>query len=188
MKWIICLFLSLSTMHSYAQENANPYDVQVSVISEDGHFKIVASYQAPIDICTAYAFLTDYEGAKNIPGIIESKVISRSRNKVRVRRAIREEILFFPVEMKSLVEYTETPNKLIAFEQVSGDNKQYRGAWRLTEAKDKTLFKYEAIVEPNSIIPSIVIEYFVRNSIRARFESMAQRAAQTKFSDSFACN
>lgn len=188
MKWIVCLFLSLSAIHGHAQENANPYDVQVSVISEDDHFKIVASYQAPIDICAAYAFLTDYEGAKSIPGIIESKVVARARNKVRVQRVIKEQILFFPIEMKSLVEYAETPNKLLTFEQISGDNKQYRGTWRLTEAKDKTLFRYEAIVEPHSIIPSLVIEYFVRNSIRGRFESMAQRAAQTRFTESFACN
>jgi len=188
MKWIISLLLCVSVIHSRAQENANPYDVQVSVISEDGYFKIVASYQAPIDMCTAYAFITDYEGAKNIPGIIESKVVSRMRNKVRVQRVIREQILFFPIEMKSLVEYTETPNKLLTFEQISGDNKQYRGAWRLSDVKDKTLFRYEAIVEPHSIIPSMVIEYFVRNSIRGRFELMAQRAAQTKFTESFACN
>ncbi|WP_197712010.1 SRPBCC family protein [Polynucleobacter necessarius] len=90
--------------------------------------------------------------------------------------------------MKSLVEYTETPNKLVTFEQINGDNKQYRGNWRLGEVKDKTLFKYEAIVEPHSIIPSMVIEYFVRNSIRGRFELMAQRAAQTKFAESFGCN
>jgi Polyketide cyclase / dehydrase and lipid transport len=188
MKWIIYLLLSFGATHSYAQENANPYDVQVSVISEDGHFKILASYQAPIDICAAYAFITDYEGAKNIPGIVESKVVSRIRNKVRVQRVIREQILFFPVEMRSLVEYTETANKLVTFEQISGDNKQYRGNWRLGEIKDKTLFRYEAIVEPHSIIPSMVIEYFVRNSIRGRFELMAQRAAQTKFAESFSCN
>ena len=188
MKWIVCLFLFISALHSHAQENANPYDVQVSVISEDGYFKIQASYAVPIDICAAYAFITDYEGAKSIPGIVESKVISRTRNKVRVQRLIREQILFFPVEMKSLMEYTETPNKLITFEQLSGDNKQYRGSWRLSEGKDKTLFRYEAIVEPHSIIPSLVIEYFVRNSIRSRFELMAKRAAQAKFTEYFACN
>lgn len=142
MKWIICLLLSLSVIQSHAQENANPYDVQVSVISEGDLFKIVASYQVPIDICAGYAFITDYESAKNIPGIVESKVVSRTRNKVRVQRLIREQILLFPVEMKSFVEYTETPNKLLTFEQISGDSKQYRGTWRLSEVKDKTLFKY----------------------------------------------
>ncbi|MBU3550569.1 SRPBCC family protein [Polynucleobacter sp. MWH-Berg-3C6] len=187
-QWFICLFLSLSTIQSHAYENSNPHDVQVSVSSEDGHFKILASYEVPIDICTAYTFITDYEGAKYVPGIIESKVISRTRNRVRVQRLIREQILFFPIEMKSLIEYTEFPNKLITFNQISGDNKQYQGSWRLSETRDKTLFRYEAIFEPNSLIPYLVIEYFIRNSVRGRFEFMAQRAAQTKFPEILACN
>jgi hypothetical protein len=188
MKWFVCLFLALVTIQSHAQENTNVYDVQANVISEEGHFRIQASYEVPIDICAAYHFITDYEAAKNIPGILESKVISRSQNKVRVQRLIREQILFFTVEMKSLIEYTETPNKLLIFNQLSGDNKQYRGSWRLNESKGRTLFRYEAIFEPNTVIPSFVIEYFVRNSIRDRFEIMAQRAAQTKLSESLACN
>jgi hypothetical protein len=108
MKWFACLLLSLSAIQSYAYENTNPYDVHASVITENGHFRIQASYEVAIDICSAYAFITDYEGAKNMPGILESKIISRTRNKVRVQRLIREQILFIPIEMKSLMEYTET--------------------------------------------------------------------------------
>jgi hypothetical protein len=188
MKWLIFLFLPVITLQSYANDNANPYDVQVNVISEKEQFKIQASYVVPIDICAAYAFITDYEGAKNIPGILESKVVSRTRNKVRVQRSIREQILFFPIEMNALMEYTEFPNKLLMFNQLSGDNKLYRGSWQLSEIGDKTLFRYESIFEPNSIVPSIVIQYFMRNSIRGRFELMAQKATQTKYSETFACN
>jgi len=188
MKWFACLLLTLSAIQIHAHENTNPYDVHASVITENGHFRIQASYEVAIDICSAYAFITDYEGAKNMPGILESKIISRTRNKVRVQRLIREQILFIPIEMKSLMEYTETPNKLLIFNQLSGDSKEYRGSWRLFEVGDKTLFKYDAIFEPNSSIPLFVIEYFVRNSIRGRFEVMAQKAAQSKSAESFACN
>ena len=90
--------------------------------------------------------------------------------------------------MKSLMEYTETPNKPLIFNQLSGDSKEYRGSWRLFEAGDKTLSKYDAIFGPNSSIPSFVIEYFMRNSIRSRFEVIAQKAGQSKSAESFACN
>lgn len=182
MKWILTLVLAiaLSISVSHAQENANPFDVQVSVTPIEGRFQIHASYVIPMDICNAYSFITAYEGAKNIPGILESKVISRVGNKVRVYRVIEESILFFPIEMKSTVEYTETPHRLLTFEQISGDTKFYKGSWRLTSDKVNTTFKYEAIVEPYSLIPSAVIEYFMKNSIRGRFELMAQRAAQHK--------
>lgn len=188
MKWFACLLLSVSAIQIHAYENSNPYDVHASVITENGHFRIQASYEVPIDICAAYGFITDYEGAKNMPGILESKIISRNRNKVRVQRLIREQILFIPIEMKSLMEYTETPNKLLIFNQLSGDSKEYKGSWRLFESGDRTLFKYDAIFEPNSSIPSFVIEYFMKNSIRGRFEVIAQKVAQSKSTESFACN
>ena len=171
----------------YGQENANPYDVQVSTRVVDGRFQIEASYTAPVNICNAFAFITAYEGAKNIPGILESRVLSRTGNKVRVYRVIEENILFFPIEMKSTVEYTEIPNHLLTFEQVSGDTKFYKGSWRLFPEKDSTTFKYEALVEPHSLIPTAVIEYFIKSSLRGRFEFMAYRAAQHESSQGIVC-
>jgi hypothetical protein len=187
MKSIFLLALVLLIPHVHAQENANPFDVQVFVKPIEGRFQIQASYAVPINICDAFSFITAYEGAKNIPGILESKVISRAGNKVRVYRVIEENVLFFPIEMKSIVEYTETPNRLLTFEQISGDTKFYKGNWRLLPEKGKTSFKYEALVEPDSLIPTAVIEYFMRNSIRGRFELMAQRAVQHKAPEGIAC-
>ena len=187
MKIIFPLTLILLTSQAHTQENVNPFDVQVSVNPVDGRFQIQASYIVPINICSAFAFITDYEGMKSIPGILEVKVISKVGNKVRVQRVIEEQILFFPIEMKSIMEYTEVPNRLLNFEQISGDTKFYKGSWQLTTDKNKTFFKYEALVEPNSLIPSAVIEYFMKNSIRGRFELMARRANQYRVTEILAC-
>jgi hypothetical protein len=187
MKWIFPLTLVLFLSQSHAQENANPFEVQVSVTQIEGRFHIQASYAIPMNICNAFAFITDYEGAKNIPGILEAKIISRAGNKVRVYRVIEEQALYFPIEMKSVMEYIETPYRGLTFEQISGDMKSYKGSWRLTSDKGKTDFKYEAWVEPDSIIPSAVIEYFMKNSSRGRFELMAQRASQHKTVQMQAC-
>ena len=187
MKWLFTLVLAFFISLTLAQENSNPFDVQVSVTPIDGRFYIQASYSLPMSICSAYTFITDYEGSKNIPGIVEAKVISRVGNKVRVFRVIEEQILFFPIEIKSTVEYTELPNKSLTFEQISGDTRSYKGTWKLLEEKDKTVFKYDAQIEPNSIVPSVIIEYFIKNSMRGRFESMAQRAGQHKSIKTLAC-
>ena len=187
MKIFLTLVLIFITSQSFAQETSNPFDVQVSVRSIDDRIYIQAAYSAPMNICKAYAFITDYEGSKNIPGIVEAKVISRSGSKVRVYRVIEEQILFFPVEMKSIVEYTELANKSLTFEQVSGDMKYYKGSWKLLEDKDRVIFKYDAQVEPNSIIPSMIIEYFIKNSVRGRFEAMAQRANQYRSLETISC-
>jgi hypothetical protein len=187
MKWLLFLTLATPIFGVYAQENMNPHDVRVSTRVIDGRIQIDASYTVPINICNAFAFITAYEGAKNIPGILESRVISKEGNKVRVYRVIEEQILFFPIELKSTIEYTEMSNRQVSFEQISGDTKFYKGSWKLIPDKDSTTFKYDALVEPQSVIPSSVIEYFMKNSIRGRFEFMAQRAAQHKSPEVLAC-
>ena len=187
MKWIFPLALVLLLSQGYAQENANPHDVQVSTRAIDGRIQVNASYNVPINICSAFAFITAYEAAKNIPGILESKVISRSGNKVRVYRVIEEQILFFTVELKSTIEYTEVPNRLVTFEQISGDTKYYKGSWKLLPDKDSTTFRYEALVEPHSLIPPSIIEYFMKNNLKERFELMAQKAREHKIIGQMAC-
>jgi len=187
MKWLLILFLYIPSIGGYAQENVNPFDIQIRTRPIDSRIQIEASYAVPINVCSAFAFITAYEGAKNIPGILDSKVISRSGNKVRVYRVVEEQILFFPIELKSTIEYTEVPNRLVTFEQISGDTKLYRGSWRLTPDKDSTIFKYEALVEPHSLIPSSVTEYFMKNSLKERFELMAQKARETRASSPIAC-
>jgi hypothetical protein len=187
MKWLLFLTLAIPAFGGYAQVNVNPFDVQVGTRVIDGRIQIDASYTVPINICSAFAFITAYEDAKNIPGILESKVIARVGNKVRVYRVIEEQILFFPIELKSTIEYTEVPNRLVAFEQISGDTKFYKGSWKLLPDKDSTTFRYEALVEPHSLIPSSVTEYFMKNSLKERFELMAQKARETRASTPIAC-
>jgi hypothetical protein len=187
MKQLLFLALFVAFSSVWAQENTNPYDVQVSSKGVNGRIHIEASYVVPINVCNAFAFITSYENAKNIPGILESKVISRAGNKVRVYRVIEEQILFFQIELKSTIEYTEEPNRLISFEQIGGDTKLYKGSWRLSPNKDSTVFKYDAIVEPHPLIPLGVIEYFMKNNLKERFEFMAQRARDHKVASTTSC-
>ena len=180
------LLISLSSI-AFAQEASNSYDLKVAVTRAGDRFQVNASYEVPINVCEAFAFITDYEGAKNLPGIVDSKVLSRSGNKVKVARLLEEKILFIPFEMRSELEYVEFPNKALLFEQISGDTKYYKGSWRLFSEKDFTTFKYDAQVEPNSLVPSAVIEFFIKNIIRRQFESMAEMASLKKFLAVKAC-
>ena len=164
---------------AFAQEPCNSYDLRVAVTRIGDRFQVNA--------CEAFAFITDYEGAKNLPGIVDSKILSRSGNKVKVARLLEERILFIPFEMRSELEYTELPNKALLFEQISGETKYYKGSWRLLPEKDFTTFKYDAQVEPNSLVPSAVIEFFIKNILRRQFESMAEMASLKKFLPAKAC-
>jgi len=179
-KGLIVLLLFLVGPLCLAQENGGPYDLQVSALRTSGRFNIKASFLALTSMCEAYAYLTDYEGAKNIPGIVESKVIKRDGNKITVERLIEERILFFPVRLHSTVEYTELPNLGLNFIQIKGDNNSYAGTWRLQATEKGVQMRYESIVEPNSVIPGVVIEYFIQNNIRRRFEIMAERMERNR--------
>lgn len=187
MKRFLYFFLIASFGMVCAQEASNPYDLKVAVTRAGDRFQVIASYEVPINACEAFAFITDYEGAKSLPGIVDSKVLSRSGNKVKVARLLEERILFIPFEVRSEMEYVELPNKALLFEQISGDTKHYKGSWRLLPEKDFTTFKYDAQVEPNSLVPSAVIEFFIKNIVRRQFEAMAELASQRKPSQKTAC-
>lgn len=177
MKRLLYFFLTAMFGIAFAQEASNSYDLKVAVTRAGDRFQVNASYEVPITACEAFAFITDYEGLKSLPGVVDSKVLSRSGNKVKVARLLEERILFIPFEMRSELEYIEFPNKALLFEQISGDTKYYKGSWRLLPEKDSTTFKYDAQVEPNSLVPSAVIEFFIKNILRRQFESMAELAS-----------
>lgn len=187
MKWLLYLILPIFFSSSFAQESSNPYDLKVAVARMGDRFQVTASYEVPINVCEAFAFITDYEGLKSLPGIVDSKVISRSGGKVRVARLLEERILFIPFEVRSELEYTEIPNRTLFFEQLSGDTKYYKGSWRLFPDKNFTTFKYDALVEPNSLVPPMVIDFFIKNIVRRQFESIAEMASERKSLQKIAC-
>jgi hypothetical protein len=171
-----------------ATNPGNSYDLKVDVKRAGDAFLIHVSYNVPISGCQAIAFLTNYEDAKNIPGIVESKVIGRDGNKVRVERHVQERIVLIPIMMKSIVEYTEISQSQLNFEQLVGDTRSYKGSWQIMPEGDGTKLRYESRVELLPFIPRIVIEYFIKNSIYERFEVMAKRAAMMKRTLVASCN
>jgi hypothetical protein len=187
MKWLLAVLLMWIGSLSVAQEAAKPYDLKIKVHRLGGLFQVDVSFQAPINRCNAYAFLTDYEAAKNIPGIVESKVIARSGNKATIERVVEERILLIPIEMHSVVEYTELINQGVNFKQISGDARSYEGTWRLDSRNDYTTFKYDSTFEPQSSLPNFIIEYFIKNSMRDRFATMAEMASQRYVNSTQTC-
>ena len=94
MKQILGIFLFVAVGIALAQDAPNPYDLKLAIARTGDRFQVSASYEVPITVCEAFAFITDYEGAKSFPGVVDSKVLSRLGNKVRVARLLEERILF----------------------------------------------------------------------------------------------
>ena len=186
-KRALLLCLLMGGQSCFAITELAPYDLQIFVEKAGAVFKVQASYVTPVSQCEAYTFLTDYEDVKTIPGIVESKVRRRNGHRVTVERLIEERVLLFPIQMRSEVEFTELPNQGLNFVQIKGDSKAYSGTWRLQTNEKGVLVRYASIIEPDSVIPNGIIEYFMRNNIRKSFEKIAEGMERSRDTLSLAC-
>jgi hypothetical protein len=168
--WLICACAVAS-----AQED---YRVKVDVTQQGSVFHTQASFYLPLSTCQSYRYLTDYDAATQIPGVVASTTTRLDANKAQVERLLQERILFFPIKMRMVLAFTELPNQGTDFVQISGEAKFYKGAWRLEPQEGGTVFKYRAESEPDSVFPKAVIEYFIKNRLNSSFEAMAKAGAQ----------
>ena len=160
--------------------DAEDYQLKVDVTQQGNVFHTQASFHLPLSLCQAYRYLTDYDAAKSIPGVVDSTTTRLDDSKARVERVLQERILFFPIKMRMVLEMTELPHKGTDFVQISGEAKFYKGGWRLEETAQGTAFKYRAESEPDSLFPKAVIEYFIKNRLNSSFEAMAKAGAQRR--------
>ena len=179
--WFLIIFM-LVTSVSYS-EDANPYRVNTSVTRQGDVFLIQASYLSPLSVCEAYRYLTDYEAAKKVPGVLDSKIIKRVGDKTTVERWAQEKILFININLHTVLEYREVPFKRTEFVQITGDSKQFTGQWEVEPNSDTGLpskIKYSGVLEPNSVLPMFILEYFIKNNLNERFQIMAKFAAEKR--------
>ena len=177
---ILCLQLLLMPLACFGANDGPPFDLKVFVGRSGSGFQVQATYVAPVNECQAYAFLTDYEGAKNIPGIRDSKVLFRAGNKIQVERIAEEQVLFYPILLRSVLEFSEVSNKRQEFIQIEGDAKSYKGSWTIEPDKNGTRFTHHATFELETSIPFFLIRFFMENSATKRFEMMADRVMLQK--------
>jgi len=183
--WSVCLLLLFSFIPAVAQNN--PHDLDISISRKGARFDVQVQFTAPVSPCQAYGFLTSYEEAKNIPGILSSKVISRENNKVLVERVAKERILLIPIYLHSTIEFTEVSTAQLNFTQIKGDAKSYSGNWIVSPDKRGTRFTHHATFELDTSIPLFIVQYFLENAVAKRFEIMAENITQIQVAANSHC-
>jgi Polyketide cyclase / dehydrase and lipid transport len=154
--------------------------LQVEVKRVGSLYTFIASFDTSLTKCAAYRYLTDYEAAKNLPGVVESLASRESENKVRVERTADEHVLFFHVRLHSVMEYTENPYESIAFAQLSGDSKAFQGNWSIEPNQQGSTLRFQGLWEPDTLIPLFIIDHFAKNGLLDRFSAIAQLAEKRK--------
>ena len=157
---------------------AEDYNLKVDVTQQGNVFQTQASFYLPLNLCQSYRYITDYDAAVHIPGIVASTTTRLEVNKVRVERQLQERILFFPIKMRMVLEITELPNQGTDFVQISGEAKSYKGAWRLEPESGGTVFRYRTESEPDSVWPKAMVEYFIKNRLNSSFAAIAKTGAE----------
>jgi hypothetical protein len=165
----------------------NPHELDISISRSAARFDVQVQFTAAVSPCQAYAFLTNYEEAKNIPGIKSSKVLSRENNKVIVERVAKERILLIPAYLHSTLEYTEVSGMQLNFMQIKGDAKSYSGNWIVSPDKRGARFTHHATLELDTNIPLFIVQHFLENSMAKRFEIMAENVAQIQLAANSSC-
>lgn len=183
--WKLCLLLLLSIAPAIAQSNS--HDLDISITRTGARFDVQVQFTAPVSPCQAYGFLTNYEEAKSIPGILSSKVLSRENNKVLVECVAKERILLIPVYLHSTLEFTEVSTAQLNFTQIKGDAKSYSGNWIVSPDKRGSRFTHHATFELDTSIPLFIVQYFLENSAAKRFEIMAENIAQVQVAGNSHC-
>jgi len=173
-RWYAWVLMGVCAIASAADD----YKIKVDVTQQGSVFHTHASFYLPLSVCQSYRYLTDYDAATNIPGVVASTTTRIDANKAQVERVLQERILFFPIKMRMVLEVTELPNQGTDFVQISGEAKSYKGAWRIEPEGNGTVFKYRTESEPDSVFPKAVIEYFIKNRLNSSFEAMAKAGAQ----------
>lgn len=175
------LFLLLLIQSVNAATAGEPYPgLQVSEHRAGNLYTFTASFETSLSKCAAYNFLTDYDAARELPGVIESVAQRQSANTVKVERTGDEEILFFHVRLHSVMEYTEQPFDSISFTQLTGDSKLFRGRWKIEPNPRGSTLRFNGLWEPDTLLPDFVIDYFARNELADKFSAVARLAEKHK--------
>jgi len=185
LNWRVFLVILFCFVPAIAQ--SNPHELDISISRTGARFDVQVQFTAPVNPCQAYTFLTNYEEAKSIPGILSSKVLGRENNKVLVERVAKERILLIPIYLHSTLEFTEVSATQLNFTQLKGDAKSYSGNWIVSPNKRGARFTHQATFELDTSIPLFIVQYFLENSAAKRFEIMAENIAQIQVAANSPC-
>jgi len=154
--------------------------LQVDVTRDGRLYSLFARFDTPLTKCAAYRYLTDYEAATALPGVIESSASRESAHKVKVERVADERVLFFKLRLHSVMEYTEKPFDGVAFTQLSGDSKLFQGNWRIEPNEAGSTLTFRGLWEPDTVIPLFIVDHFAKNGLVDKFTAIARLADKRK--------
>ncbi|MBI3480616.1 MAG: hypothetical protein HY016_09730 [Nitrosomonadales bacterium] len=176
----LILFVSLFLTGNSAWSDALYHGLQVEINRTGSLYSFAGSLDTTLDPCAAYRYLTDYEADKKFPGVVESIAYRLSASKVRVDRAVDEQVLFFDYRLHQILEFTERPFDRVEFTQLAGDLKSFRGSWDIVPMQQGSTLRFKGFLEPDTILPLFIIDHFIKNGLIAKLNAVIEMAEKRK--------
>jgi len=181
-------FIILFITCNIAWADVHQPKVQVEVHRIGPLYAFEVSLSSSLSKCAAYQYLTDYDAAKGLPGMVESVAVRQSSDTVMIDQITDEQVLLFRVRLHSKMEYKEKPMEGISFIQIAGDSKRFEGKWHIHPNSQGSTLHFEGLWEPDTLIPLFVIDHFAKNGLIDRFGAIAQLAESNKAALSKSCD
>ncbi|MEW5903657.1 MAG: SRPBCC family protein [Pseudomonadota bacterium] len=174
---------------SLAAIPAEPEDTLFAGVEREGDvFHLHARLSTSLSRCQAWHYLTDYEAAVNLPGVIRSTAARVDERTVQVERVADERILFLRIRLRSLLEFTEFPMERLHFTQLAGDSRAFTGEWRIVQDSTGSTLEFSGDWQPDSVIPLFIIDYFAAHDLETRFREVRRLAETYKQTHALACS
>ncbi|HEY4661009.1 MAG TPA: SRPBCC family protein [Terriglobales bacterium] len=160
-------------------------EVHVNASRHGDSFEVDATALIQVDVADAWKVVTDYDHLTEfIPGLQESKVVSRKGFNVVVDQIGEARMLFFKFPMRVRLAITEFPNGRIVADAIAGNFKQMHGIYRF-EAREKGMqLRYEGSFTPDFEFPPFIGTLVVRRNLEKRFVAMVREIEKRRNGES----
>lgn len=150
-------------------------EISIHTTRHGDSFEVEAVAEIKADVAVAWKVLTDYNRlAEFIPGMQESRVVSRDGFKVVIDQRGEVGLLFFTFPMRVRLATEEFPNDRIVSDAIAGNFKELHGVYHLQARGTGLRLRYEGKLTPDFGIPPLIGTFVVRSTVERRFSAMVR--------------
>jgi len=145
----------------------------VVVQRTDQGFTVDVDLLVPVPISIAWAVITDIERMPEfIPNLVESKVLARKPNWLRVQQKGYTRIGPLRLDFESTRDIKLMPESEMNAHGVAGNLKRFESITRLTTVGAGTRLEYHVEAQPDFWIPPLVGPFVVREQTTEQFSAL----------------
>ncbi|MBI3526886.1 MAG: SRPBCC family protein [Betaproteobacteria bacterium] len=178
------LFLALCLLLLVLPATGQTADISVQTTRHGDSFEVEAVAEIEADVADAWKVLTDYDRlAEFVPGMRESRVVSRDGSNVVVDQRGEASLLFFTFPMRVRLAIEEYPHDRIVSNAISGNFKELYGVYHLEARGARLRLRYEGKFTPDFGVPPLIGTLLVRSTVERRFSAMVREIEKTRRHD-----